>query len=623
MAYGTKYKVSYPDYFDDDVEVLLQKNEYSGGITQLRGTGNPLAIRHESSTDLIHEPINGSRAIIQIAPEVELDFFVEFQQYDAREWKVIINVNTGLYWSGFILSELCLPSYNHKPEIHRIVATDQLGYLRSLSWNRAGPYTDLDILEACLGETDLDLNMYEGINVYEEHHNSTAADSPLDQTYVNASAYAGKTYYDALYAVLFRYGAIIRQSNGTWQITRPKESRETFTRRLWTYAAGTFTYDSTAEYNPIVAITTAGRTMRMKIGGSKAFESPWNRYNLIQNLGKRETFVENAKFEKWTAGTPDNWTNVNNLDIQENGSQLELVSVAVHDPTKYLTQTFPLERSQVQKLKINVKYNMGSLSGGGTLDMQFQVIITNAGTDYYWDPTTVGWSMGAKNYEEQISTGGTQELEIITAALNVGTLLDGTLKIRLLAPVTALGSGVLFIDEFLFSIVDFDWSGTGGWSEYTDEIEHDEVINAANTYDAGKFELLSSDIPQLVNSGLIYIGGVWLDSDYTDAALLWEDSDGTEAALVELLINSLTQEHLHATTRLTGVIYAPYDSLQITDTLQDSVIDNKKYIIHRAIYDSRHGRWQIEAIELYEDAYLMTESSDYLVTEDGKRLKLW
>ncbi len=624
MAYGTKYKVTYPDRFFDEVEILLQKNGYSDAVIQVKTQGNPLSIYLDSSTDILHEPINGSRVIVRLASATTFDFS-QFYTSDSREWKVIININSVLYWTGFGLPDLFGGPYATLPYTGQIAAADQLGYLRSLAWDKTGPYTDLNILEFCLGATDLDLDLYEAVNIYEENHAQTAADSPLNQTYINAEAFAGKSYYDALYATLFKYGAIIKQSKGAWQITRVKESRTSYPRRLWTYAAGTFTYDSTATHNPITTTTsaTAFPLIRIAAGGNKSIDFPWKQYSLLQTLGKLTGFVDNPEFKNWVNNTvPEDWVNIGGLSVVRNLDRAQMIRVAIADRDKYLTQEWALEKTSTQKIKINLKYIVGSVNSGA-LSVSFALIIENAGFEYYFNFNTGQWYPGPKYFTKSYSDPAVEEIEIITNTLSVGTILAGTLKIRFYAPVNVVElTGTFMLDECKMSILKYNHVALTT-EEYDEEITTDVEINPNNIHDAGQFKLLTSGIEQVPNSGLVFIGGVWLDAVYVNAAIKWIDSDGTEGTLVELLIDSFASEYLHPRQRLSVIIYAPYDSLQVTDTIEEINNDLDKFIIRRAQYDSRYGRWKVEIVELYEEAFLITESDDYIITEDGDRLKLW
>jgi len=619
MSYGTKYSVTWIDWFNDSVEVLLQKRDYAGDIIEIYARGNPIRLSQDSPSDFKHEPVNGTALYIYLDSDTELKFS-DMYSSSGREWKVIVNINAALYFTGFILPDAYQEPYRQAPYGIEVVAADQLGYLRSLVWDKSGAMTDLQVLQYCLEATGLEINMYEGINIYEENHNSAASDSPLNQTYVNADAFTDKTYYDVLRATLLKYGAIIKQSRGTWQIYRPKEAISIYTRRLWTYSGGTFTYDSNESHNPIVPTTASDGSPLCRIGGVGTMftNAPWKKYSLLQTYGHKETFVLNPRFENWTGLHPDSWTNIGGLTYVRNGNTVQIIRVAAGDRTKYLSQSWSLERSTVQKLKINLRYLIGYI-GAGVLGVSFALIITNGGTTYYYDFSLEQWFPGEKYFSKTYTAPAVEEIEIVTYVISAGALLDGTLEIRWYAPVNTSLSGIFQLDECLLTLVAYDHINLT-WSQYDTELETPVELNQENNFDAGQIELLTSDITQIQNAGKIFTGGLWLDSGFINHTSNWIDSDNSKGTLIDHLMNWLSIECSKPMQTLSVTVYAAYDTLEPSDVIQEIYNGDLKFMIKRCEYDSKYGRWQIEAIQLNVLEPLLDEDGNVLVDEEGNPL---
>ena len=220
MSYATKYKVEWIDYFNQSAELLIEEWDYGGSSSDIKGTRSPITITYDTPSDFLFEPVNGSTMTIRLVAQTDFQF-ADLYTSNNRKYRVTLNIDSSLFWRGFLLPDQYQEEYKGPPYINEFIAADQLGYLKTLAWNNTSTLSEIEALEIILGATDLELDLQEGLNIYEDNFNSTAADSPLDQTYFDANVFGEKTYYDALYHILFKYNAVLKQRAGEWFIFRP------------------------------------------------------------------------------------------------------------------------------------------------------------------------------------------------------------------------------------------------------------------------------------------------------------------------------------------------------------------------------------------------------------------
>jgi hypothetical protein len=57
--------------------------------------------------------------------------------------------------------------------------------------------------------------------------------------------------------------------------------------------------------------------------------------------------------------------------------------------------------------------------------------------------------------------------------------------------------------------------------------------------------------------------------------------------------------------------------------VQDQYNSNKKFMLHQGTYDAKYGTWELELMETVpEQSFLITEDSDYIITEAGGKIKI-
>lgn len=155
MAYGEKFKLEFSDVRGNNRKVSILKKDYTGSVSDLVGTGDPVIIKWDADDDF-YSPIIGSTC--------ELNLFVTDDTtydnwYDADEREYKVQISTGstfgakvwdlqedtyseanfiwnegeeayeFYWEGYLVVDRYQEAVLSKPYPIKLVASDGLGQL--------------------------------------------------------------------------------------------------------------------------------------------------------------------------------------------------------------------------------------------------------------------------------------------------------------------------------------------------------------------------------------------------------------------------------------------------------------------------------------------------------------
>ena len=348
---NTLYNLTWTGLFDQSNELRIKKSGYSGASTRIKCRGTPIIHNYKTPFDFILDPINGSTLTIYLVAETNFQF-KDLYTSDARVYKVEHLIESSLEWSGFILPEQLQNAYTHAPYTNAFVAADQLGFLKTVPWENIyanteyGFYTAtlIEALDLIFDATDLELDIREGINMYETRQDDDDDESPLDQTYFHGLTYEGKSYYDVLKDILLKFTAVIKQRKGEWFIFRPIEARGDFITRLWSWGGSSFSYTSNTTTN-LIKLTTAARAARtdlVRLGkGGQTMRPAWKQYTLKQDFGLATNRILNGDFTEWTGAFgngPDRWQISPGITYNQIGNKLRLYGVTPREPAKVVFQ---------------------------------------------------------------------------------------------------------------------------------------------------------------------------------------------------------------------------------------------------------------------------------------------
>ena len=625
MSYGVIYRLSFPDLIGDTVQLDIEERDVGDSITNLTCEHSPVQITFDTPSDFIFDSINGSRALIKMVEDSNFQFRTLYTS-DVRKYRMSLYVSAALAWRGFLLPDQGSGNYRPAPNIISFIASDQLGYLKTLDWDRENVETELSVLGAIFNKTGLDLNLYEAIDVYEDSYNSTVADTPLDQTYINSEVFSGKTYYDALVQILFKYKAILKQDRGNWVIYRPENSGEKYTRRYYTFSAGVFTYSSNALYDPIV-LTTSARTALSSIVRISN-ESPtwrispaWQKYKLTQDYVKIENALVNGDFTEWIGNNPIEWHKSGTLTYVKAEDSLQIHGAAVENGG-FLNDIVV----QHDRVRISVDYEVYVPVGD-----KLRVIIRfyrrlDSGFVYYWNFNTGVWQNTSAEYEDYIDNSAGSEAVIQSGGFDFYTgfsFVSGTTQLffSIREPVGDTTSYVRFKEASVLlvkpapiypdNIVDYDKTKI-----------HDVEINSNNNADGGALTMFLNDLDNVAYLGHVYRGGLWKDSAQINPTVNWTDSTGS-GKLVDLLKNGLSWYYLQPTELLRVSIYSKL--VHSSSVIQEAISGTDRlYLIKKVTWDVKYCRWNIDGYEIGtgDRPAIGTEDDDWLITEDGHTLTI-
>lgn len=210
MAYGTKFRAVADSVSGVAIEVLIQKDGYTGAVID-RPFGRTPRLR--LAGDVV---VSTS---VEFALECrDEDEFAELYTSSATEYKVLYYYGGALVFSGFITPELYAASWVDPPYDVHIVASDNLAELKGRAWTNTQRLTLAAVFSTLLGATGT------GFGIYWCSSLSVGSGSPASMPSVLSLSLANMTedgsYHDVLTAVLRTLHARLVQCSGKWCVFR-------------------------------------------------------------------------------------------------------------------------------------------------------------------------------------------------------------------------------------------------------------------------------------------------------------------------------------------------------------------------------------------------------------------
>ena len=156
FIYGEKFKLEFADLRGNNRKVSILKKGYTGSVSNLVGTGDPVVIKWDADDDF-YNPIIGSTCELNL---FETDDTTYDNWYDADEREYKVQISTGstfgakvwdlqedtyseanfiwnegeeayeFYWEGFLIVDRYQEAVQAKPYPIKLIASDQLGLLK-------------------------------------------------------------------------------------------------------------------------------------------------------------------------------------------------------------------------------------------------------------------------------------------------------------------------------------------------------------------------------------------------------------------------------------------------------------------------------------------------------------
>ena len=277
----------------------------------------PVLISYPDQGDRKLNYINGSECSVNFKAIGDFELSSLYTA-DEREWQLIL---TGAFnWRGWIIPDSCSEPFQAKPYDVSIKATDALGTLKELPFQREdetaykGWYRDREMLRLALRKTLLNMEMVCAVNIFEDSMDDSSGKDPFEQSYINAETFLsdnGTPYscYEVIRSILARYSARLHQFNGKWQIVNMEEKSrgDVVGRRfrndgfyLGLETIGNLITAGSSLDRPIAPVQ--GNT---EIAKAQKSSTAYYQYGYIANT------LFNGSFDEWSSkptGLPDGWT---------------------------------------------------------------------------------------------------------------------------------------------------------------------------------------------------------------------------------------------------------------------------------------------------------------------------
>ena len=155
MNYGTIYTLPFRSRKEDSCLVEIQKEDYTGQVTELTGSGEAPFSIEIADDDFLYVPVRFSTATIRV---VGTDYLQSLYSTGYRQYRVIFKRSGIVTWCGFIKPELYTQEYSgtiFELEIECISAMSVLEYIDYKTKNEAekGFVTLWELLTRCVSES--------------------------------------------------------------------------------------------------------------------------------------------------------------------------------------------------------------------------------------------------------------------------------------------------------------------------------------------------------------------------------------------------------------------------------------------------------------------------------------
>ncbi|MCZ2602673.1 hypothetical protein O1400_09950 [Bacteroides fragilis] len=155
MNYGTIYTLPFRSRKEDSCLVEIQKEDYTGQVTELTGSGEAPFSIEIADDDFLYVPVRFSTATIRV---VGTDYLQSLYSTGYRQYRVIFKRSGIVTWCGFIKPELYTQDYSgtiFELGIECISAMSVLEYIDYKTKNEAekGFVTLWELLTRCVSES--------------------------------------------------------------------------------------------------------------------------------------------------------------------------------------------------------------------------------------------------------------------------------------------------------------------------------------------------------------------------------------------------------------------------------------------------------------------------------------
>lgn len=314
--FGPLYRLEYTDIIGGTTTIDITQRDYAGAVTVVKGAniGFERSLKGEASLDKF-EAILATKAVVNLTSET-VGAFAGLYTNNPEEFRFEAKKNGTLFGIYKVLPQQHSEEYTRPPYYISVVAIDGLASLKDFVFLQDdgqrfhSSMKAIELIAYILKKTKLELNIRVAINLYATGMNTTAADDPLDQAYVDCDTYyiseTEPTLDYVLRQILEPFGASIVQENAVWNIVRVEEKRATYDYREFDSDG---VYVSNSSFNPLmdVNLPTTGSGFYFSDRDQHLNLCPgYGKIRVFYKLGLRENILENGDFRLTSVFDPTN-----------------------------------------------------------------------------------------------------------------------------------------------------------------------------------------------------------------------------------------------------------------------------------------------------------------------------
>lgn len=622
MSLNTIYQSRYYDSEGVMTLVVVEQEDFPGSATWKDLAAVPLKIALQATGNDKLQPIRGSVATESIESESNYELTSLFTP-DARKYRMSIYKTTSeiLYWRGFVTPEEYQEPYASPGYDVDLMAADQLGALKSYTFvdSSGDKYTSkmtlMQGIVACLNKTGLSLDIYEGINVYETSMDGDPDDSMLTQAYFDPALFLDDdgepwTCYEVLSALIKSFFSFIFQRNGAWYILRVSELGGDFYLRKFNSSG---TYQSYALTNLLKIandpdVIKSDRVI-MPVGGNLMMRGGWKKA-IITHHYYPNTFFPEGHPDKWVVGSAnilgsavpqvEGWTDLNSSWMTHRylHESIELVNLQVMNSSPEVVYGIKVEididmnTSSGEILQLYVNYVAGTAVESG-----FSTPLQKAFIGMEWDESGTTYYL--------TSSGGK------TTSITYITFTDPGDNNRVQLPITTNDNKKATITIYGFASQQAQL-GTGQpcsvWfkeiqvalkTEYGNDVEVENVLERIineNNNNIQDMDIHLADFPDTENSGIYFLGGLYLDTSGTKTSNWQERDNPLQDSLINLFSDWIAEEYTFPTQILDGLMNGK--DLSMGDVIVDRSNFSRRFMMNRMELNDRDAEWKGGMMEL-------------------------
>lgn len=319
MAYGKRYFFDFNSLDTGNTSnrgatytCEIHKLGYAGAADEILKQRNPVSIDYPNSSKNKLEALRGSNALLKLIATTAFGL-ADLYSEDERTWLLKVyrtpyGSSQYLFWTGFILPDLCEEEFSFAPYPLEVNAVDGIGILKNLNFVQenglhfSGKMSFKDVIWNCLNRLQIPgMALNTSVNIYWSGLTPADITDPLAETFVSTERYfkddesTPMTCDEVLKSVLDEWTACIVQMNGHWYVYRPNEIAVsgTITFRQYSPTDGSYTGIETLSLDKVLGGESQGELIyHVDRSQRKSIAKPYKNATLSYKYGEMRDLDE-------------------------------------------------------------------------------------------------------------------------------------------------------------------------------------------------------------------------------------------------------------------------------------------------------------------------------------------